>query len=438
VVLLPRDRTIAALYFRAAEGSRVVRHRIAALEHLASVVPRTPALLGELAELHRQAGDGGRARGALEEASRLLASSRRARRGAAERLAEIAARLDAGAPEPPAVPDDTPPAIRFTPPPPPPEPEPPAEAARLEIPVTLASDIACLDALGDQPGSPADATLALMATGLADAESFDRLLSLERAAGLLRLSHQEETARKVLTVFLGRALLADEVGLGKTIEAGLVLSEYLLRGRVSRALVLAPCRPLSGLPAVWRARRSRASRRGPDRGAAAGALRRRRARPRSAGPHVVDDDSQGRCARERTVGGDECRMTGPRRRDIEGVVGRDVPTERPGILEQQPMRETLDAPAPQIVDRLGGPSLPQPAGEHLTPEHGEHLRIEKLGGGRRGSPEEIAHALAERRQQQVFDCGRRVHDEDQPPSSRSRSARISSSERAAGRPRSTG
>ena len=271
MVLLPRDRTIAALYFRAAEGSRVVWHRIAALEHLASVVPRTPALLGELAELHRQAGDGGRARGALEEASRLLASSRRARRGAAERLAEIAARLDAGAPEPPAVPDDTPPAIRFTPPPPPPEPEPPAEAARLEIPVTLASDIACLDALGDQPGSPADATLALMATGLADAESFDRLLSLERAAGLLRLSHQEETARKVLTAFLGRALLADEVGLGKTIEAGLVLSEYLLRGRVSRALVLAPCRPLSGLPAVWRAPLSRFPSRTRPRGCGWGA-----------------------------------------------------------------------------------------------------------------------------------------------------------------------
>src|SRR5439155_9742782 len=186
VVLLPRDRTIAALYFRAAEGSRAVRHRIAALEHLASVVPRTPALLGEIAELHRQAGDGGRARGALEEASRLLASSRRARRGAAERLAEIAARLDAGAPEPPAVPDDTPPALRFTPPPPPPEPEPPAAAARLEIPVTLASDIACLDALGDQPGSPADATLALMATGLADAESFHRLLSLAGAAKVSR------------------------------------------------------------------------------------------------------------------------------------------------------------------------------------------------------------------------------------------------------------
>src|SRR5438094_3081009 len=217
-----------------------------------------------------------------------------------------------------------------------------------------------------------------------------------------------------------------------------------LRRRAASALrALRPgrtprCRPLSGLPAARHGRLSRASRRGPDRGATAGALRRRRARPRSTGPHVVDDDPRGRCARERTVGGDECRVTGPRCRDIEGVVGRDVPPERPGILEQLPMRETLDAPAPQIVDRLGGTSLPQPAGEHLTPEHGEHLRIEKLGGGQRRSPEEITHALAERRQQQVFDCGRRVHDEDQPPSSRSRSARISSSERAAGRPRSTG
>jgi hypothetical protein len=244
VVLLPRDPTIAALYLRAAEGSRVVQHRIGALEHLASVIPPTPALLCELAELHRQAGDAERARCLFEQASRLLASTKPARRGAAARLAEIAARLDAGAPEPPAAPDDVPPALRLTPAPafpPPPEPEAPAAAPTpLEVPVTLAADISRLDVLGDQPGSPADITLALMATALADAESFDRLLSLERAAGLLRLSHQEETARKVLTVFLGRALLADEVGLGKTIEAGLVLSEYLLRGRVRRALVLAP------------------------------------------------------------------------------------------------------------------------------------------------------------------------------------------------------
>src|SRR5438067_823219 len=38
----------------------------------------------------------------------------------------------------------------------------------------------------------------------------------------------------------GRALLADEVGLGKTIEAGIILKEYLLRGLVQRALILVP------------------------------------------------------------------------------------------------------------------------------------------------------------------------------------------------------
>jgi SNF2 family DNA or RNA helicase len=40
--------------------------------------------------------------------------------------------------------------------------------------------------------------------------------------------------------FRGRAILADEVGLGKTIEAGLILKEYLMRGLVRTALVLAP------------------------------------------------------------------------------------------------------------------------------------------------------------------------------------------------------
>ena len=38
----------------------------------------------------------------------------------------------------------------------------------------------------------------------------------------------------------GRALLADEVGLGKTIEAGIALKEYVLRGLIRRCLILAP------------------------------------------------------------------------------------------------------------------------------------------------------------------------------------------------------
>ena len=52
--------------------------------------------------------------------------------------------------------------------------------------------------------------------------------------------HQQETARKVLRSFRGRAILADEVGLGKTIEACLILKEYILRGLVKSALILAP------------------------------------------------------------------------------------------------------------------------------------------------------------------------------------------------------
>ena len=38
----------------------------------------------------------------------------------------------------------------------------------------------------------------------------------------------------------GRAILVEEVGLGKTIEAGLILKEYLIRGLVRKALILVP------------------------------------------------------------------------------------------------------------------------------------------------------------------------------------------------------
>ncbi|SJZ31470.1 DEAD/DEAH box helicase [Selenihalanaerobacter shriftii] len=52
--------------------------------------------------------------------------------------------------------------------------------------------------------------------------------------------HQIETAHRVINKFDGRALLADEVGLGKTIEAGLILKEYLLRGEIEKILILTP------------------------------------------------------------------------------------------------------------------------------------------------------------------------------------------------------
>lgn len=61
-----------------------------------------------------------------------------------------------------------------------------------------------------------------------------------RRAGVIPYRHQLETARRVIEEFGGRAILADEVGLGKTVEAGLILREYMLRGQVERALILCP------------------------------------------------------------------------------------------------------------------------------------------------------------------------------------------------------
>lgn len=59
--------------------------------------------------------------------------------------------------------------------------------------------------------------------------------------------HQREEVRRVVNELAGRALLADGVGLGKTIEAAACLCEWRARGLVRRALVLAP----AGLCLQW-------------------------------------------------------------------------------------------------------------------------------------------------------------------------------------------
>lgn len=81
--------------------------------------------------------------------------------------------------------------------------------------------------------------LRLEAEQLSLATGFDRLLCLD-AVRVERLAHQQETALRVLRDLRGRALLADEVGLGKTIEAGLVMKELIVRGLIQRVLVLVP------------------------------------------------------------------------------------------------------------------------------------------------------------------------------------------------------
>lgn len=59
-------------------------------------------------------------------------------------------------------------------------------------------------------------------------------------SNVIPLPHQIHALSRAISGDRVRYLLADEVGLGKTIEAGLILRELKLRGRVRRALVVAP------------------------------------------------------------------------------------------------------------------------------------------------------------------------------------------------------
>lgn len=64
------------------------------------------------------------------------------------------------------------------------------------------------------------------------------------------LPHQLWVCRQVTQHWPARWLVADDVGLGKTIEAGLILEPLMASGRVRRVLILAPAR----LVPQWRAR----------------------------------------------------------------------------------------------------------------------------------------------------------------------------------------
>ncbi len=76
---------------------------------------------------------------------------------------------------------------------------------------------------------------------------FDKLICLEEL-DLEHYEHQIATAIRALHQMRGRALLADEVGLGKTIEAGIVMKELIQRGLVQTVLVLTP----ASLTEQWR------------------------------------------------------------------------------------------------------------------------------------------------------------------------------------------
>ena len=81
--------------------------------------------------------------------------------------------------------------------------------------------------------------LRLQGEELATLDDFEELLAVD-VANVDRMPHQEAVARHALSRLRGRAVLADEVGLGKTIEAGLAVKELTLRGLAKRVLILCP------------------------------------------------------------------------------------------------------------------------------------------------------------------------------------------------------
>ena len=96
---------------------------------------------------------------------------------------------------------------------------------------------------------------------LADAESFRAFMTLAKlekpladnlysfaASRTERLPHQFKAVLKLLANPYGRLLIADEVGLGKTIEAGIILTELNARGPLDHVLVACP----SPLTQKWR------------------------------------------------------------------------------------------------------------------------------------------------------------------------------------------
>jgi superfamily II DNA or RNA helicase len=81
--------------------------------------------------------------------------------------------------------------------------------------------------------------LRLQGEELATLDNFEELLAVD-VSNVDRMPHQEAVARHALSRLRGRAVLADEVGLGKTVEAGLAVKELTLRGLAKRVLILCP------------------------------------------------------------------------------------------------------------------------------------------------------------------------------------------------------
>lgn len=93
----------------------------------------------------------------------------------------------------------------------------------------------------DKLVSPEKFVMGLIAKNISTIETVDRLIGQSAYIDKIEaLQHQTRSALHVLNNFSHRALLADEVGLGKTIEAGIIIKEYIVRKLAKKILILVP------------------------------------------------------------------------------------------------------------------------------------------------------------------------------------------------------
>ena len=115
------------------------------------------------------------------------------------------------------------------------------QLASYTVPIRVAApDFQAMGEMLQDLGTLEECQLRLDYAYLDVQRGFDDLLCLNEIRGVERYWYQLETAKKVLKYFHGRVLLCDEVGLGKTIEAGMLMKEYLMRGMVKNILILTP------------------------------------------------------------------------------------------------------------------------------------------------------------------------------------------------------
>ena len=127
-----------------------------------------------------------------------------------------------------------------------------ADDTRVDVRIDVEDDPDLLDSLASARKrfeSAASHLLGIEAARLETAQTDEGLRSIRQVEERITLlEHQLNAAHQALFGMDGGALFADEVGLGKTIEVGIVLKEMAVRGTHQSVLLLTPAQ----LATQWR------------------------------------------------------------------------------------------------------------------------------------------------------------------------------------------